>query len=135
LLFTKINCTLAQFGQETVTAPPAHPQFPALAPASLVITNTGGAVALKLACSTDPGTNTIVRGSAPVSQGRENCQDCRILGTCPAAAQGSADITGLYTSRYGVPPVGKKVFVQVNQFVDGWEDLPVTFSAIVPAVG
>src|ERR1039458_22350 len=38
-LFTKINCTLAQFGQDTVTAPPAHPQFPELAPASLVITN------------------------------------------------------------------------------------------------
>jgi hypothetical protein len=36
-------------------------------------------------------------------------------------------------ARYGVPPVGKKVYVRVNQFVDGWEDLPVTFSAIVPA--
>ena len=32
LLFTKINCTLAQFGQEQVDAPPAHPQFPDLAP-------------------------------------------------------------------------------------------------------
>ena len=37
------------------------------------------------------------------------------------------------SDRYGVPPVGKKVYVRVNQFVDGWEDLPVTFSAIVPA--
>ena len=46
---------------------------------------------------------------------------------------GSSDITGLYTARYGVPPAGKNVFVPVNQFVDGWEDLPVTFSAIVPA--
>ena len=42
--------------------------------------------------------------------------------------------TTLYTARYGVPPVGKKVYVRVNQFVDGWEDLPVTFSAIVPAL-
>src|ERR1039457_5156915 len=50
LLFTKINCTLAQFGQDPVTAPPPSPQFTDLAPASLVITNTGGAVALKLAC-------------------------------------------------------------------------------------
>jgi hypothetical protein len=32
-----------------------------------------------------------------------------------------------------VPPVGTKVFVSVNQFVDGWEDLPVTFAAVVPA--
>jgi hypothetical protein len=47
---------------------------------------------------------------------------------------GAADITGLYTSRYGVPPVGEKVYVQLNQFVDGWEDLPKTFWAIVADV-
>ena len=135
LLFTKINCTLAQFGQDPVTAPPPSPQFTDLAPASLVITNTAGVIALKLACPTDPGTNTIVRGSTPVSQGREICRDFRILGMCPAAAAGSADITGLYTARYGVPPVGKKVFVSVNQVVEGWENLPVTFWAIVPAAG
>ena len=36
---------------------------------------------------------------------------------------GSADITGLYTARYGVPKAGTKVYVQVNQVVDGWESL------------
>ena len=71
-------------------------------------------------------------GSAPVSAGRETYGDFRVLGICPAPVQGSADITSLYTSRYGVPPSGKKVFVQVNQVVDGWEEVPVTFSAIVP---
>jgi hypothetical protein len=86
LLFTRINCTLAQFGQEQVDVSPPHPQFPDLAPASLVITNTGGVVAFKSACPTDPGKNTIVRGSAPVSRGRETCQDFRVLGTCPAPA-------------------------------------------------
>ena len=133
LLFTKINCTLAQFGQEQVDAPPARPQFPDLAPQNLVITNTAGAIALKLTCPSDPGGNTIVRASAPVSQGRETCRDYRVLGTCPAPTAGSSNITGLYTARYGVPPVGTKVFVQVNQFVNGWEDLPVTFWGIVPA--
>jgi hypothetical protein len=133
LLFAKINCTLAQFGQAQVEAPPAPPQFPDLAPVNLVITNSGGAVALRLTCPTDPGSNTIVRGSAPISQGRETCSDFRVLGLCPVPAQGSANITGIYTAKYGAPPVGKKVYVQVNQFVNGWEDLPVTFSAIVPA--
>jgi hypothetical protein len=28
--------------------------------------------------------------------------------------------------------VGTKVFVRVNQNIDGWEDLPVETSAIVP---
>jgi hypothetical protein len=31
--------------------------------------------------------------------------------------------------------LGKKVFVSVNQVVEGWENLPVTFWAIVPAAG
>ena len=54
LLFTKINCTLAQFGQAQVDAPPAHPQFPDLAPQGLVITNTNGVIALKLTCQGRP---------------------------------------------------------------------------------
>jgi hypothetical protein len=132
-LFNKINCTLAQFGQDQVDAPPAPPQFPALAPQNLVITNTGGVIALKLTCPANPGENTIVRSSKPVSQGFGKFTDFRVLGTCPAPAQGSADITSLYTARYGVPPAGTKVFVSVNQYVDGWEDHPVTFAAIVPA--
>jgi hypothetical protein len=31
------------------------------------------------------------------------------------------------------PPAGTKVFVSVSLFVNGWEDRPVTFAAIVPA--
>jgi len=59
LLFTKINCTLAQFGQTQVDAPPDHPQFPDLAAQNLVITNTAGVIAIRLTCPTDPGENTI----------------------------------------------------------------------------
>jgi hypothetical protein len=132
-LFTKINCTLAQFGQEAVETPPLRPQFEDLAPQSLVITNTAGVVALKLICPTSPGENTIIRGSKPVSQGVEVCKDFRILGTCPAPVTGSADITTLYSARYGAPKAGTKVYVQVSQVADGWESLPRTFSAIVPA--
>jgi hypothetical protein len=132
-LFNKINCTLAQFGLDQVEAPPARPQFSSLAPQNLVIANASGAITLKLTCPTSPGENTIVRGSKPVSQGYGKFTDFRVLGACPAPVQGSADITSLYTARYGVPPVGTKVFVSVNQVVDGWEDLPVTFAAIVPA--
>jgi hypothetical protein len=131
-LFNKINCTLLLFGQPQVDTPPAPPVFPDLAPQNLVITNAGGVVTLKLTCPTDPGTNTIVRASAPVSAGRGTWRNYRILGICPAPVAGASDITGLYTARFGVPPAGMKVFVSVNQFVDGWEDLSAKFSAIVP---
>ncbi|MCX6930768.1 MAG: hypothetical protein NT154_47330, partial [Verrucomicrobia bacterium] len=36
-LFTKINCTLVQFGQADVQTPPLRPQFPDLVPQNLVI--------------------------------------------------------------------------------------------------
>jgi hypothetical protein len=133
LLFTKINCTLAQFGLDQVVAPPVRPEFPALAPQNLVITNTAGAIALKLTCPTSPGENTIIRAAKPLSQGRETCSNYRIIGTCPAVVQGSADITSIYSARYGAPPAGTKVYVQASQVVNGWESLPRTFWAIVPA--
>ena len=133
LLFTKINCVLAEFGQEPVYVPPAPPQFPDLAPQNLVITNTAGAIALKLTCPTSPGQTTIIRASAPLSAGRQTCHDYRTIGTCPAPVQGSADITGLYTARYGAPPAGTKVFIQVSQFLNGWEQVPMGFYGIVPA--
>ena len=132
-LFAKINCTLAQFGQDQVDTPPLRPQFADLAPQNLVITNTVGVIALKLTCLGDPGEDTIVRGSKPVSAGIGVCKDFRILGPCPTAVAGSADITDLYTARYGAPKAGTKVYVQVNQVVDGWESLPRTYSAVVPA--
>ena len=133
-LYTKINAVNLTFGAAEADTPPIKPQFPALAPQNLTITNTAGVIALKLTCPTDPGSNTIIRGQAPQSQGREVPGTAVILGVCPAPAQGVANITAIYTAKHGVPPVGTKVFVKVNQFLDGHESIPVTFSAIVPDV-
>jgi hypothetical protein len=132
-LFTKINCSLAALGLDQVTAPPAFPQFPENPVGTLAITNVGGVISLKLGCPTTPGSNSTVRASAPSSAGIANCDDYRILGILPAPAQGSCDITNMYTARYGSPVVGTKVFVRVNQNIGGWEDVPVETTAIVPA--
>ena len=132
-LFQKINAMLRQIGQDPVDSPPAHPSFAPNAPQNLVITNTGGTIALKLTCPTSPGQNTLVRASAPQNSGVRRLPGLRILGMCPTPAQGSADITSLYVARYGAPPVGKRVFVQACLVTDGWESLPHTFTALVPA--
>jgi len=132
-LFTKINCSLATLGGNQVVTPPSFPQFPDNPVGSLVITNVGGEISLKFGCASAPGGNTTVRASAPCSQGVAYVEDYRILGILPAPAQGSSDITNLYTPRYGSPAVGTKVFVRVNQNIDGWEDVPVETWAIVPA--
>jgi hypothetical protein len=132
-LFVRINCKLGLLGQDPVDVPPTAPQFPTLAPQSLVITNTSGVVALKLTCPTSPGENTVLRASPPQKAAVRACRNFRILGTCPAPVQGSADITGLYTAKYGAAPLGKRIFVQASTMVDGFESLPREFQARVPA--
>jgi hypothetical protein len=132
-LFNKINVNLSLFGEQQVDVPPSAPVFAALAVQALAITNTANVIAIKLTCPSSPGDNTIIRGAAPQSAGRGTCNDFRVLGKCPAPVTGASDITGIYTARFGVPAVGSKVFVRANQLVDGWEDVPHEFVAIVPA--
>ena len=49
-------------------------------------------------------------------------------------ANSYVDITSAYTGRFGVPAVGKRVFVSVNATVNGYQGIPLVFSARVPAV-
>ncbi len=132
-LFSKINCTLSQFGQATVTDPPAKPTFPDLAPQNMVIANAAGVVSIKLTCPTPPGENTVLRAQAPQSAGREAPGQAAIIGTCPAAVGGSADITAIYVAKFGAPAPGTKIFVHANQMIDGHESTPTVFTGIVPA--
>jgi hypothetical protein len=90
-LFVRINCKLGLLGQDPVDAPPVAPQFPVLAPQGLVITNTGGVVAVKLTCQGDPGENTVLRASPPQNSAIRACGNYRIIGVCPAAGGGIRD--------------------------------------------
>jgi len=132
-LFLRVNCKLGLLGQDPVDVPPVSPQFTPTAPQNLVITNTGGAVALKLTCPTSPGQNTVLRASPPQNSAVRACSNYRIIGMCPAPAQGSADITSLYVAEFGGVPVGKRIFVRASTMVDGFESLPRQFQARVPA--
>jgi hypothetical protein len=132
-LYVKLNSTLLEFGQARADVPPPYPAFPALVPQNLVITNTDGDIKLALTCPAGPAENTILRGSAPQRSGVRRLPGVRVLGTVPAPVAGAADIPGLYTARFGVPAVGSRLFVQLNQFVDGWQSPRVTFTALVPA--
>ena len=120
-------------GQAAVDAPPAVPQFPALAPANLVITNTGGVVALKLTCPADPGENTIVRGSKPLSSGRpRGARRARPRHLPGARARRVRHHRPLHGGirRAARRQAGVRA---VQPDVDGYQSLPMTFSAVVPA--
>ena len=112
--------------------PPKSPQFPAIAPQNVVITKVGGVIALKLTCPTDPWANTVLRASPPQNAEVRACRNFRIIGMCAAPAQGSADITALYTAEFDAVPVGKRLFVRASIMVDGFERLAREFQARVP---
>jgi hypothetical protein len=45
---------------------------------------------------------------------------------------GMSDITRLYVAKFGVPPVGKKIFIRVHQMNDYSGSVFYTTSAVVP---
>jgi hypothetical protein len=76
----------------------------------------------------------MLRGCAPENRGCRRRVSYCVLGTLNSPSSGYVDITGAYTGRFGVPAVGKRVFVSVNSNVDGFEGIPLVFSARVPTV-
>ena len=48
-------------------------------------------------------------------------------------AAGAADITALYTARFGALSVGDRIFVEANTMAEGWEGPKLTYTAVVPA--
>ena len=130
--FTRVNTTLAELALDPVDSPPATPSIASPAATGLVITNTGGAAAVKLTCPTNPGTNTIVRACAPVKAGVNRTPELYKIGMQPAPAQGSSDITTLYTVKFGAPAVGTRIFVSVQLHVTGILGQAVVFTGVVP---
>jgi hypothetical protein len=133
VLFVKNNYSLAYWGREQFDEPPRKPRFPELAVAGFLVTNVADIIRISLDCPTDPGERIILRASAPLNAGRKTCTQFRIIGICPPPDQGFADITACYTAKFGVPRVGSKIFLRVNQMIDGWQDKPVEFTFVVPA--
>ena len=82
-----------------------------------------------------PAWSSRTWAAAPQRSGVRATPQVKEIVPCPAPQTGSSNITALYTAAYGAPVVGKRLFVQVYQMVDGWESLPITYSALVPASG
>jgi hypothetical protein len=132
-LFIKINCTLAAAGMEQVVEPPDRPAFAENPVGALTITNDAGVIRLLLAVPRAPAHYVMVLGTSPCSAGIARPRRFTLLGALPAADAGMCDVTDLYVARYGVPPVGARVFIRTRQTVNGWEDLQKDTTAIVPA--
>ena len=133
-LFVKINTNLTFLGQESVIVPPAVPAFDAVPVVGLQIVLVLGVPKITLTCPTSVGENTVISACAPVNSGVRRAPQLKILGTCPAAVQGQADITGLYESMFGLPALGSRIFVSAHLMTDGWTSPTSLFSGLVPRV-
>ncbi len=131
-LFTKINFNLVIIGQPQVDEPTERPLFDANPVGALTITNAGGEIRLMLSVSATPTQPIVVLGYPPMSAGAMFARDFVILGLLPAAVDGFSDITDLYVTRYGVPPVGKRLLIRTRPQVNGWEGIALQTTAIVP---
>ena len=130
--FVRINGARAHLGLSLFTLPPTVPTFSPNPVGELSITNTGGAIALKLHVPSAPAQYTIVQGAGPVSAGVRFVRHFPLLGFLPPPVDGWSDITDLYANRYGAPQPRQAVFIRTCQHIDGWSDLPKATSAVVP---
>jgi hypothetical protein len=133
LVSVSVNAHLAMLGLPMVPDPPPIPVFAANPVVRLMALNTGGAVSLKLQLSRKPGESVLVFGARPQGPGVTYVDHYSFLGVLPDQGGEESDITDLYVARFGAPPVGKRIFIQTLQQINGWRDRPKKTSARVLA--
>lgn len=118
--FCRINATLGLLALDQVDAPPAYIAPGADPTSSLTITNTVGVIAVKLGEPSDPGNTLQVWSGKPCKPGVQRTPELFFLGVCPTPSQGSSTITSLVTAKWGVLPVGVKLFIGTRQQLNGF---------------
>lgn len=131
--YIRTNLNLLIVGEPQVAVPPTAPSFDSNVVQSLELTNTSGTVAIKVVCSGSSDAFNLIYAAPPKSAGRFAVNDFYFLGELPEVSGGKADLTALYTAKFGAPAVGKKVFIRTKQVLDGFADIPHQFSGVVPA--
>ena len=111
-LYIKVNCNLTIVSEPTVATPPAVPAFEANVVNAIELTNPGGAVAINLAATGTSAAFNLVWGAPPQSAGCFAVNNFRYLGELPAVESGKANLTALYTAKFGAPAAGQKVFIR-----------------------
>jgi hypothetical protein len=132
MAFFKANSRRLALKQALLTDPPGSESVGPFPIVRLVITNHGGRVALKLRLVSGRAEGLMVSATRPcnagVTVGRKFCR----IGLPPPPVRGMFDITEQFVARFGRPPVGKKIFIRVQQMHDYMGSVFQTTSAIVP---
>ena len=101
---------------------------------TLTLTNTAVfPAALEPTTAGTMPAKALVKACKPQSAGVSICKSWRTLGLCPAVVSGAADITALFTAKFGAPAAGKKLFIQVEEMAGYSEEIPSQYEGVVPA--
>ena len=131
-LFTKVSQRRLALGLDLLQLPPGLENC---APHPLLkfhITNCAGRIRLQLTVIHGDTEGVMLASFRPLNAGVMKWNKFVRLGLLPAPVVGTCDITRLYAAKYGVPPVGKKVFIRLQQMKDYLGSLVQVLSAVVP---
>ena len=131
-LFFKANFHRLALKQDLFTCPPGSESWCPTPIAQLFIANHAGRIALKLRVAFGQVEGLMVSASRPLNAGVMVCRKFTRIGLLPAPKAGISDITKLYIAKFGVPAVGQKLFIRIQQMKDYLATVVYTTSAIVP---
>ena len=130
-LFIKINCARAALGLDQFDDPPKLPEFDPNPVGELSITNTRGAITLKLSVpARQPSTR--VPSAAPCSAGKTSSGTSTSSVSCRGRTAAPARLPSFTWRGMGCRRPGMRVCIRTQQHINGWDDLPKQTSAIVP---
>jgi hypothetical protein len=131
-LFVKVNCRRLALGQDLLAWPPGPDGFRPTPTVRFAITNRGGRIALKLSVTAGQAEGLMLSSWHPCNPGVMVWKKFVRIGLLPPPIGGMSDITRLYVAKYGVPPVGKKIFLRIQQMNDYMGSIVQVISAVVP---
>jgi hypothetical protein len=117
-LFFRVNSHRLALRLPLLTDPPEEGAYVPAPLVKLIITNRAGRITLKLKVSGGDPHGVMVSSWHPVSPGTMICRNFVRIGPLPPPVRGMCDITRQYVAKYGVPPVGTKIFVRIQQMKD-----------------
>lgn len=128
--YVSVNSLNSAAGNAAVADAPAIATPAAL----LTVTPTITAAAFSIAYTATPlaaGTRLFTFVSPQRSAGRAYESDFRLLAVSAAAAASPANVFAAYSAKFGVPVVGKRIFMKLQVYGAGFLSAPFDTSAVV----
>ncbi len=131
-LFFRANSRRLALKQDLLTDPPESGTVCPIPIVRLLITNHAGRIALNVRLSSGQAEGVMVSSWHPCNPGVMVWHKFVRIGLLSDSKRGLHNITGQYSAKFGLPPVGKKIFIRVQQMNDYLGSVAHTTSAIVP---